>query len=238
MVGQQVPRGGVEATGDRRSGAAGDELDGVVECGVGGGGDGEGPGHRGVAMGGVQDGDHDRDPVGVPGGENRGAECPGDDLVGDVAVVRVAVADGEVGGRPLAPDPESFGKGAVVLDRGVVRDAVASGRGAGAGLAGAGGVVDVVSHQPARGSELDAAVGAWPMAELLHPVAGGVGDVDVAVGIRRHPGRLLEPAVAGPPEAAPLGQERAVGVELLDPVVETVDDVDVAGGRVDRHAAW
>jgi len=61
----------------------------------------------------------------------------------------------------------------------------------------------------------------------------GVGDVDVAGGVDRHPCREAELAVAAA-VAAPLRQEAAGGGELLDPAVVAVSDVDVPGG-VDRQ---
>ena len=70
----------------------------------------------------------------------------------------VAVDDREPACGCLTSEPKCFGDGGVVLDGGVVGDAVAPGGGTGAGLAGAGGVVDVVADQRA-GATADPGVG-------------------------------------------------------------------------------
>src|SRR5262245_47140776 len=57
--------------------------------------------------------------------------------------------------------------------------------------------------------------------------AGGVADVDGAVRADGDAARHQELAVARPP-APPGEEERAVGRELLHPIVAGVDDIDVA----------
>src|SRR4051794_9284957 len=88
--------------------------------------------------------------------------------------------------------------------------------------------------------------------ELLDPVVAQIGDVDVAGRVHRDPAWMVELAIAGAGATgsadvsggavadlasvvlvdalAPHDDERARTVELLDPLVDGVRDVDVARG--------
>ena len=118
-------------------------------------------------------------------------------------------------GRELL-DPVVAGVGDVDVVRGIRGDALRAGE-----LAVAGARASPLAGVCAR------------RGELLDPVVGGVGDVDVARGIRGDALRAVELAVPGARDrhskngdgGSPLGDERARGVELLNPVASRVGHV-------------